>query len=103
MERSLVDPQCQPRLRRILYVIDLGPLGQFGALEEVTFIIARAIHEHEGFFLPLFRHPLTPEVAAMYDDAGVPIEVLALSTSPLTPPAPWRSMRRPRGHRHCPC
>jgi glycosyltransferase involved in cell wall biosynthesis len=78
-------------------VIDLGPLGKFGSLEEVTFIIARAIHEHEGFFLPLFRHPLTPEVAAMYDDAGVPIEVLDLSR--WTFQTLWRLARLVRRHR----
>lgn len=97
MKRSLVDPQSQTQLRRILYVIDLGPQGKFGSLEEVIFILARAVHEHGGFFLPAFRCPPTADVAAMYDAAGLPFEVLDLSR--WTRHTLWRLARLVRRHR----
>jgi glycosyltransferase involved in cell wall biosynthesis len=84
-------------LRRILYVIDLGPQAKFGSLEEVIFILARAVREHGGFFLPVFRCPPTAEVAAMYDAAGLPFEVLDLSR--WTPHTLWRLAWLVRRHR----
>src|SRR5207244_10920599 len=84
-------------LKPILYVIDLRPLGKFGSLEELTYIIASAVRQHDGFFLPVFRYALTPEVAAMYAAAGVPIEVLDLSRWTLH--TLWRLARLVRRHR----
>ena len=96
-ETLMVGREPGAGLKRVLYVIDLGPLAKFGSLEEVTFILARAFRERGGLLVPVFRHPLAPEVAAMYADAGVPVEVLDLSR--LTPGTLWRLARLIRRHR----
>jgi glycosyltransferase involved in cell wall biosynthesis len=71
------DPDS-PKLKRVLYLADLGPLSKFGSLEEGIFILACAFRDRGGFFLPVFRYALAPDVAAIYRDAGQPVEVLDL-------------------------
>jgi glycosyltransferase involved in cell wall biosynthesis len=78
-QRSNLLPQAgSGRLKRVLFVLALDPIGKFGSLEEQTLTLARAFRERRGLFLPVFLYPLDPESATQYASEGLLVEALDL-------------------------
>ncbi len=72
-------------LLRVLYAIVLDPSRKFGSLEEQIFILARAIRDRGGVFVPLFSAPPDPGTLKCYEDAGLEVAFLELERfSPAT-------------------
>ena len=69
---------AETRLRRCLHLIDLNPAEKLGSLEEQTFVLAKAMHESDSLFVPVFSAPPGPEAKKLYRTVGIPVEWLNL-------------------------
>jgi glycosyltransferase involved in cell wall biosynthesis len=75
-------------LKRVLYIMELNPVGQFPSLSEQALILAREFRDRGSLFLPVYLGPLDSEFAKQHALLGVPIEELNLSTFR------WATLRR---------
>ena len=68
------------RLRRVLYILELNPVGQFPSLAEQALALAREFREQGSLFLPVYLGPLDPDLVNRHTDLGVAVEGLDLRT-----------------------
>jgi len=81
-------PAVAGRLKRVLYVLDLNPVGKFPSLAEQALVLARAFRERGSLFLPVYLGPLDPGFVNRHTGEGVAIEGLDLGTFR------WAGLRR---------
>jgi glycosyltransferase involved in cell wall biosynthesis len=79
--RSDAAPPAEPgRLRRVLSVLALNPVGQFPSLAEQTLELAREFRAQGSLLLPVYLGPLDPEFARRHTELGIAVEGLDLRT-----------------------
>jgi glycosyltransferase involved in cell wall biosynthesis len=68
------------RLKRVLYVMELNPVGQFPSLSEQALVLAREFRERGSLFLPVYLGPLDRDLGNRHAEDGVPVEELDMRT-----------------------
>jgi glycosyltransferase involved in cell wall biosynthesis len=73
-----VDPVPPSRLRRVLYAVRLDAGQKFGSLEEMIARLARAFHDADSVFVPVFLAPPGPRGMQPYREGNLPVAGLGL-------------------------
>jgi glycosyltransferase involved in cell wall biosynthesis len=74
-----VDPAAPPsRLRRVLYAVRLDAAQKFGSLEEMIARLARAFHDENSVFVPVFLTAPGPRGLQPYREGNLPVAGLGL-------------------------
>ncbi len=68
------------RLKRVLYVLDLNPVGKFPSLAEQALELACEFRDRGSLFLPVYVGPLDPHFENTHAQKGVSVEGLDLRT-----------------------
>jgi len=68
------------KLKRVLYVLDLNPVGKFPSLAEQALKLACEFRDRGSLFLPVYRGPLDPHIENTHAQKGVSVEGLDLRT-----------------------
>jgi glycosyltransferase involved in cell wall biosynthesis len=76
------------RLKRVLYVMELNPVGRFPSLAEQALVLAREFRERGSLFLPVYLPPIDPAMASRHEEQWVDVEWLDLRAFR------WATLRR---------
>jgi glycosyltransferase involved in cell wall biosynthesis len=66
------------RLRRVLFAVRLDPSQKFGSIEEMIACLARAFHEQNTLFVPVFVAMPGPRGLEPYREGNLPVAALGL-------------------------